>query len=384
MTRRSTCAAAMRPDPVPHTGRMEIDGHADSRFEPVRRAFTTVIAGQSGTGAAVAAWVDGTWVVDLRGGAADAARSRPWRPDSLVQPYSVSKPFAAICALLLVDRGQLDLDAPVQRYWPEFTARATVRQVLSHQAGVVAIDQPAPTEVFYDWTAMCGLLAAQEPQWEPGTAHGESALFYGHLVGELVRRADGRLPGQFLRDEVCGPLGLDFYFGLTSTEQARAVDLTGLGGQAWLARKSADQPELYRRAIANPPGAFDPAVVNGSAWRAAQVPAVNGHCSARGAAGLYAALLDGGLLSPGLLAEAITAQSSGTDVVFGHENAWGLGFGLDGGDYGMGGTGGSFAGACPAGRYAFGFVTGTMGSGPGAVAVENALRGCIGLPPLDA
>ena len=270
----------------------------------------------------------------------------------------------------------------MQRYWPEFTAPATVRQVLSHQAGVVALDQPAPTEAFYDWTAMCGLLAAQEPQWEPGTAHGESALFYGHLVGELVRRADGRLPGQFLRDEVCGPLGLDFYFGLTGSEQARAVDLTGLDDPAWLERMSAGKPDLYRRATTNPPGAFDPSVVNGRAWRAAQVPAVNGHCTARGAAGLYAALLDGALLSPGLLAEATTVQSSGTDAVFGHENAWGLGFGLDGGDFGMGGTGGSYAGASPPGRYAIGFVTGTMGEGEAAITVEDALRGCIGLPPL--
>ena len=359
-----------------------MDGQADSRFEPVREAFASVIAGQSGTGAAVAAWVDGTWVVDLWGGTANAAGSRPWRPDSLVQPYSVSKPFAAICALALVDRGQLDLDAAVQGYWPEFTAPATVRQVLSHQAGVVALDQQAPTEAFYDWTAMCELLAAQEPQWEPGTAHGESALFYGHLVGELVRRADGRLPGQFLREEVCGPLGLDFHFGLTGAEQARAVDLAGLGGPAWLARKAAGKPDLYRRATANPPGAFDPAIVNSGPWRAAQVAAVNGHCTARGAAGLYAALLDGGLLSPGLLAESTTAQCSGIDAVFGHENAWGLGFGLDAGDFGMGGTGGSYAGASVPGRYAIGFVTGTMGSSHPAVAVENALRGCVGLLPL--
>ena len=363
---------------------MDIDGLADSGFEPVREAFASVIAGQSGTGAALAAWVDGSWVVDLRGGTADAAGRRPWRPDSLVQPYSVAKPFAAICALILVDRGQLDLDAPVQRYWPEFTAPATVRHVLSHQAGVVAIDQPALTEAFYDWTAMCDLLAVQEPQWEPGTAHGESALFYGHLVGELVRRSDGRLPGQFLRDEVCGPRGLDFYFGLTGPEQARAVDLTGLGGPAWLERKSAGKPDLYRRATTNPPGAFDPAVVNGAAWRAAQVPAVNGHCTARGVAGLYAALLGGELLSADLLAEATTTQCSGIDAVFGHENAWGLGFGLDDSDFGMAGTGGSFAGASPPGCYAISFVTGTMGSSRPAMAVENALRGCLGLPPLAA
>lgn len=119
-------------------------GQAEPRFEAVREAFGRVLAGQAGTGAAVAAWQDGAWVVDLQGGWADAAGRRPWRADSLVQPYSVTKPFAAMCALVLVDRGQLELDAPVQRWWPRFRARASVRQLLSHQAGVVALDAPAP------------------------------------------------------------------------------------------------------------------------------------------------------------------------------------------------------------------------------------------------
>ncbi len=273
-------------------------GTIDSRFAPVREAFADLLDRQTGTGAAVAAWHDGEWVVDLWGGWADAARSRPWRDDSIVMPYSVSKPFAAICALLLVDRGRLDLEAPVQRYWPEFRAPATVRQVLSHQAGVVLLDEPAATEVFYDWEQLCSLLAQQEPAWVPGTAHGESALFYGHLVGELVRRVDGRSPGRFLREEVSGPLRLDFAFGLDSRDQSRAVELTGLG-EAFRHGNEAGKPVLYRRAIENPPGAQEAAVVNGRAWRAAEVPAVNGHGTARGMAGLYAALLEGEILSAG-------------------------------------------------------------------------------------
>src|SRR6516164_5140624 len=260
---------------------MQVDGRAEDRFDAVRDAFAQVLAEQAGTGAAVAAWRDGAWVVDLWGGWADAAATRPWRADSLVQPYSVSKPFAAICALVLADRGQLELDAPVQRWWPRFTARATLRQLLSHQAGVVALDEPAPTEAFYDWDRLCGLLAAQEPAWEPGTAHGESALFYGHLIGEVVRRADGRGLGRFLREEVCGPLGLDYFVGLTAAEQGRAVDLTGV--DEFSRHRQADgMPLLYRRGVASPPGAFAPAVVNGKAWRAAEVPAVNGHGTARG------------------------------------------------------------------------------------------------------
>jgi CubicO group peptidase (beta-lactamase class C family) len=355
-----------------------VSGTIDPRFAPVREAFADVVESAAGTGAAVAAWYDGDWVVDLWGGWADAPRSRPWGQDSIVMPYSVSKPFAAVCALLLVDRGALDLDAPVQRYWPEFRAPATVRHVLSHQAGVVLLDEPAPTEVFYDWDAMCARLARQEPAWTPGEAHGESALFYGHLVGELVRRVDGRSLGRFLRDEV----GLDFAFGLPPEEQTRAVDLTGLD-EDFLRENLAGKPEIYPQAIGNPPGARDAAVVNSAAWRAAEIPSINGHGTARGAAGLYAALLQGELLSPALLAEATRAQCSGVDRVFGQDNAWGLGFAVDEDGYGMGGTGGSFAAASTVGGYAMAFVTGSMGDHARAAAIENTFRECLGLPPLE-
>jgi CubicO group peptidase (beta-lactamase class C family) len=345
-----------------------MDGTVGKGFEPVRDAFQAVL---EPPGAAVAAWYDGRWVVDLWGGDG-------WTRDSIVMPYSVTKPFAAVCALLLVERGRLDLDAPAGRYWPELRADATVRHILSHQAGLVALDEPAPTEVFYDWDRLCALLAAQEPAWPPGTAHGESALFYGHLVGELVRRVDGRSLGRFLRDEVTGPLGLDFAIGLTDAEQARCVDLTGFdalppGGT-----------ELYERAIGNPPGARDPAVVNGRAWRAAEIPAVNGHGTARAIAGFYAALMDGRLLSEDLRAEATTAQTTGPDRVMGVDGAWGLGFGIDPDDgYGMGGLGGSLGWASTAGGYAYAFVTTAMGTHDRSTAVENALRGCLGLPDLD-
>jgi len=360
---------------------MEVSGQVDTRFGPVRECFAEVIRGQAGTGAAFAAFCDGRLAADLWGGWADQERTRPWEEGSLVQPYSVSKPFAAVCALRLVEAGRLNLDAPVQRYWPEFRAQATVRHILSHQAGVVALDEPAPTEAFYDWDRMCALLAGQPPAWEPGTAHGESALFYGHLVGELVRRVDGRGPGRFLRDEVCGPAGLDFTFGLSPSEQARTADLTGLDA-AWRAAGVAGRPALYQRAIANPPGAQDGVVVNSAAWRAAEIPAVNGHGTARAVAGFYQALATGGLLSPGMLAEAVTPQCAGPDLVFGEKNAWGLGFGIDDDSYGMGGLGGNYGGFCTSGGYAVGFVTGSVGSFDRVDALENVLRDCLGLPPL--
>jgi CubicO group peptidase (beta-lactamase class C family) len=307
---------------------------------------------------------------------------RPWAADTLVQPYSVTKPFVAVCALHLAGAGRLELDAPVQRYWPEFRAPATVRQVLSHQAGVVALDEPVPRPALLDWSWLCRLLAAQEPSWPPGTAPGESALFYGHLAGELIRRVDGRTPGRYLREEICGPRGLDFAIGLTPAEQARTADVTGLD-DAFRAAGLAARPDLYRRAMTNPPGALDPAVVNSAAWRAAEVPAVNGHGTARAVAGFYQALAAGDVLGPGLLAEAVTPQIEGTDRVFGGEVAWGLGFGVDADGYGMGGLGGSYGGHSRAGGYSIGFVTGSAGDHGRLERVENALRDGLGLPPLE-
>jgi CubicO group peptidase (beta-lactamase class C family) len=353
------------------------DGWVAEGFEPVRVAFDGVLAGRAGTGAAVAVWHRGDWVVDLWGGTADAAGTRAWQRDSIVQPYSVSKPFAAVCALLLVARGALELDAPVARYWPEFVTPATVRQVLSHQAGVVALSEPAPTEVMYDWDRLCALLAAQQPAWPPGTAHGESALFYGHLVGELVRRVDGRSLGRFLREEVCGPLELDFAFGIGAADQARAVDLGGFD-----LLPTGEHSALYAAATGNPAGLRDPAVVNSAAWRSAEIPAVNGHGTARGIAGLYAALLRGELLPPELLRAATTAQCAGPDAVMGGDISWGLGFAVDADGYGMGGLGGNYAGVSNLGQYAIAFVTGTQSTFAPLDAVENPLRDLLGLPPL--
>jgi len=240
-----------------------------------------------------------------------------------------------------------------------------------------------PTEAFYNWEWLCALLAAQQPSWQPGTALGESPLFYGHLVGELVRRADGRGIGRFLREEICGPAGLDFAFGLSPSQQARAVDLTGLD-EAFRAYTAAGRPPLYRQAMSNPPGALDGAVVNSAAWRAAEIPAINGHGTAAAVAGFYHALTTGRLLSPGMLAEAVTPQCVGTDRVFGEEAAWGLGFGVSQDGYGMGGLGGSYAGTNTAGGYTIGFVTGSAGSFDRIEKLESTLRDCLGLAPIPA
>jgi CubicO group peptidase (beta-lactamase class C family) len=359
---------------------VDVAGTVVERFAPLRDVFAGVLDEQPGTGASLALWHDGEWVADLWGGYADAARSRPWGRDTLVMPYSVTKPFAAVCVLVLADRGLVDLDAPMQRYWPELRAPATVRDVLTHRAGLVALDGEVPEEGFYDWDLLCSLLARQEPTWVPGTAQGESALFYGHLLGEVVRRVDGRTLGRFLHDEVCGPLQLDFHVGLDDAELERVADLTGFGED--LFRSQADAPELFRRAIDNPAGARDPAVVNGERWRRAEVPAVNGHGTARAVAGLHLALASGRLLGPDRLADLRRTHPPEPDLVMGGVRTWGAGVAVEPDGFGMGGLGGSFGWWSDEGGYAMAFLTGHIGTHDRADRLEATVRGVLGLPPL--
>jgi len=359
---------------------VEVHGSVAGPFSRVREVFADVLAGQPGTGASFAVWHGGTWVVDLWGGYADAGHTRPWQRDTLVMPYSATKPFAALCVLTLVDRGLVDLDAPMRRYWPQLRAEASVRDVLSHRAGVVVLDEAAPEEAFYDWGLMCSLLARQQPAWAPGTAQGESALFYGHLLGQVVRRVDGRSVGRFLREEICGPHDLDFHIGLGDADLARVADLTGFDAGFRASQEAA--PELYRRAITNPPGSRDPRVVNGRRWRRAEVPAVNGHGTARAVAGFYEALAHGRLVGAAVTEELTRGRGVGPDLVIGDEREWGLGVVLDPDGYGMGGVGGSFGWWSEAGQYAVAFLTGHIGDHDRGERLETEVRDVLGLPPL--
>ena len=359
---------------------VEINGYAVTPFERVEKVFAEVLAEQPGTGASFAVWHDGEWVVDLWGGYADAERTRPWQRDTLVMPYSVTKPFAAICVLTLADRGLVELDAPMQRYWPELRAAASVRDVLAHRAGLVALDDDAPEEAFYDWDLMCTLLAHQEPTWAPGTAQGESALFYGHLLGQVVRRVDGRSLGRYLREEICGPHELDFHIGLGDTELSRVADLTGFGPDFGASQEG--YPDLYYRAIANPPGAREPGVVNSERWRRAEVPGVNGHGTARAVAAFYVALAHERLVGPDLVQELRRGSGVEPELVVGGDREWGLGVTLDDDGFGMGGTGGSFGWWSEAGQYAAAFLTGHVGTHDRGDRLETSVREVLGLPPL--
>lgn len=355
-----------------------IEGGCVPAFAPVRAAFARCFMDQGETGAAACVYLDGSAVVDLWGGVADPDTDRPWTDDTLVNVFSVSKPFAAVCLLHLVEQGCVDLDAPVARYWPEFGQagkdRIPVRWLLTHQAGLLGIHAPLPGEALFDWERITAALAEEVPWWEPGTGHGEQALFFGHLVGEVVRRVSGRSLGAFLRDDVVGPWGLDFHIGLLPSEAPRCATLAGADA-AWRTKLVGEPESLYALAMENPPGVLDGKVLNSAAWRRAEIPAVNGHGSAHAIARFYAGIAADGelegvrLLSAALVEAATSAQSSGDDILLGRPVDWGLGFQIDSDGFGMGGIGGSLGWGNRAHRFGFGYVTNQMGTHDRALAV---------------
>ena len=354
----------------------EVRGRVKPGLEPVWDAFAEMLSADP-AGAALAVDLGGEMVVDLWGGPRDADRGLSWERGTLVHTYSVTKPFAATALLLLVDRGLVGLDDPVAAYWPEFAAEGKagipVRWLLTHQAGLEVLPRPQPPEVLLDWDLFCAALAAARPSWEPGTRHGEHALTFGHLVGEVVRRVDGRTVGDLLREELPW---LDFRIGLTAGEQDLCAEVSGVSPA--LARDA-----RWQRALANPPGVLDPDVVNGRAYRAAEVPAVNGHGTARAVARFYGALLGGELLSEGLRDQALSPQATGIDEVVGEYLSWGLGLQVDDDGFGMGGVGGAFGGASRTGGYGIGFLPAHMGDYDRVDQVEGVLRECLGVSPLE-
>jgi CubicO group peptidase (beta-lactamase class C family) len=366
---------------------LAVNGSCDAAFATVGDAFAEGFETRGELGASVAVWAGGRLVVDLWGGLADPVAGRAWERDTIVHAYSVSKPLVSACALLLADRGELDLDAPVARYWPEYAAagkeRTLVRHLLTHQAGMVVLADPLPAGALLDWERLAALLAAAPPLWEPGTRHGEQALFFGHLVGELVRRVDGRPLGRFFADEIAGPWGLDFHFGLGSAEQGRCARLVDEGG-AWRRSLLDDPRPLLAQALDNPPGILDADVVNSAPYRAAEVPSVNGHGTARAIATFYGGLAAGGalggvrLLEAATVDEALTPWATGEDALLETEVSWGLGLQTDpdAGDFGLGGIGGfsGFGIRRDGAEVGFGYVTCKLGSHERGDACEEALE----------
>ncbi|MGW1783311.1 serine hydrolase domain-containing protein [Streptomyces sp. NPDC002143] len=362
----------------------QVHGHCDPRFAAVRTAFEENFRDRDELGAAVSVTVDGVPVVDLWGGWADAARTRAWERDTLVNVWSTSKGPTALCAHILADRGLLDLDAPVADYWPEFAAadkeRVLVRHLLSHRAGLSGLREPHSLAEFYDWELTTARLAAMEPWWEPGTRSGYHAFTYGFLVGEVVRRVSGLLPGAFLEREVTGPLGVDFTIGLPEKEAGRAAELVHPP-----AASASEQAAIFSQlapaalaALANPVvGATE---ANSPQWRAAEIPAANGHGTARAVAALYGIFAGRGtydgrrVLSPEAAERVREGQGGCLDLVLGaglgHETEIGLGLWLSGpsGSYGPNprafghdGFGGSCGLADPEAGASLGYVMNRMG-----------------------
>ena len=203
----------------------DIHGRCEGRFEGVHVALARNLDSGEELGASLVLDIDGDIVIDMWGGFCDEARTVPWAEHTITNVWSTTKTVISLAALMLVDRGQLELDAPVARYWPEFAASGKqdvlVRHFMSHSSGVSGLDQPAVIEDLYDWEKATSRMAAQAPWWAPGAAAGYHALNYGHLVGELVRRISGKPLKQFVAEEIAGPLGADFQIGAAEGDWGR-------------------------------------------------------------------------------------------------------------------------------------------------------------------
>ena len=314
-----------------------VKGTTSSGFEAVRAAFAGNLASGADIGASYAATRGGETVVDLWGGWADEARTRPWEKDTLVNVYSTTKTMTALTALLLADRGELDFDAPVARYWPEFAqagkADVKVSHLMSHSSGLSGWKEPITREDLYDWEKATSLLAAQAPYWEPGTASGYHAMTQGYLVGEVVRRITGRSLGTVFREEIAEPLGGDFHIGLPASEDHRVADL--IPPPAGGAIGDGEQSPLVANMSHNP--GVDPLDTRTRAWRAAEIPAAGGQGNARSVAEIHTLLANGGvargkrIMSEAGCRKALEPQIEGTDLILGIPVRFGLGFGLPGG-----------------------------------------------------
>lgn len=349
-----------------------MDGFVDPAFRSVADVFQSLFDSGEETGAALTIYVDGRLVVDLWGGWADAARTRPWTERTLVTTFSVCKPLAALAVLRHVATGAIGLDAPIARYWPEFAAhgkdRATVRHALSHAAGVPAVREPLEAHDAFDWDRFCQAIADTPPEWPPGTRFGEHALTYGNLIGNVLRRATGKTVQDVLEAEI----RQDVHIGLKSAHDVADVEHAT---EDWPTEAIHGHGELWERALANPRGLLEPDVLNGHGWRTSEIPAVNGHCTAKGLATVYEELPN--LLPGHLLAEALAPQVEGTDMLLKDHAVWTLGWRRDGGWYGMGGIGGSSAGHDEEKGYTLAYVTRRLGTHDRSDACWDAIDQCL-------
>ena len=373
---------------------MAVQGTCDPKFQEVRQEFERNFQERGEVGASVCVTVQGQTVVDLWGGQANAGSNTPWKEDTVSVVFSSTKGATALCAHMLASRGQLDLDAPVATYWPEFAQSGKeiipVKMLLSHQAGLPAVRETLPDGAYADWDLIVNALAKEEPFWEPGTRNGYHALTFGWLVGEVVRRVSGKSLGTFFKDEVAGPLGLDFWIGLPEDKESRVAPMIA-------AEPNPESP--FFREIATPGSMQSIVLLNMGGYmgaepqfdtraaHAAEIGGAGGVTNGRGLAGMYEPLALGGkkdsveLVNPETLARmGRVASSTGKDAVLVMPTRFALGYMktmdnrkepagvqdsvlVSEAAFGHVGAGGSFGFADPPAAMSFGYTMNRMGPG---------------------
>ena len=312
-----------------------LHGNIDPRFEPIRDVIETHLNAGAECGLSVTVNIDGDTVVDVYGGHADEARTRPWEPDTIVNVWSTTKTVTSLAVLMLADRGLVDLDAPVAAYWPEFAAngkeQVLVRHLMSHTSGVSGWDAPFALTDMYDLERSTALLAAQAPWWEPGTASGYHALNFGHLLGEIVRRVSGKSLTEFVATEIAGPLNADFQIGAGKSDWARCAEIIPPPPLPFDMATMDPASVLFKTAVGP---VAEAAAANTEGWRQAEIGAANGHANARSVARVLSAVTLGGtvdgtrLLSPETIDHVFREQAHGVDLFIGAPIRFGIGYGL--------------------------------------------------------
>ena len=348
-----------------------IHGIVDPKFAKVKEAFASSFADGLEHGAAVALMIDGRLVVDLWGGHADKAKTKPWARETIANVWSTTKGVMALGVAMMVERGKLAYDMPIANVWPEFATggkeRIALNDVMSHTSGLNGVNVPISEEELCAWTPYVNALAAMKPNWQPGEHCAYHALTYGHLTGEPLRRVAGKSVGQFVADEIAGPLDVEFFVGVPERHDHRAAEMIeGAACNDWLKQVLSSS---FPQSCKNPtPVATSP---NGRAWRAAEIPGGNGHCDARSLATIYGDICgrNSKLITAAALKEASGVRFRGQDESFASPTVWGAGFRLEDDEYGAraskqtighGGWGGTMAFGDPDARLGFAYVTNNM------------------------
>jgi CubicO group peptidase (beta-lactamase class C family) len=313
----------------------QVQGHVDSRFEPLREVIEGTLGSGAECGLSVTVDIDGQTVVDTHAGYADEARTRPWQPDTIVNVWSTTKTVTSLAVLMLADRGLVDLDAPAAAYWPEFAAngkeQVLVRHLMSHSSGVSGWNTPFAITDMYDLERSTALLAAQAPWWEPGTASGYHALNFGHLLGEIVRRVSGKSLTEFVATEIAGPLNADFQIGARQSDWARCAEIIPPPPLPFDMATMDPDSVLFKTAVGP---VAEAAAANTEGWRQAEIGAANGHANARSVARVMSAVSLGGtvdgvrLLSKETIDHVFREQTRGVDLFLGAPIRFGIGYGL--------------------------------------------------------